>query len=100
MMLVANAFCLCDHRNINLSGLGVMARDAQHCAVLQAVVATKRGRDDVIEMLLMIDGNPQRSPVGRMPSHSPSARFMASRMVDLLNSSRLILLPTLPDRGT
>lgn len=56
MVLVAHALCLCDHRNVNLSGLGVMARDAQHCAVLQAVVATKRGRDDVIEMLLMIDG--------------------------------------------
>ena len=56
MVLVAHALCLCDHRNVNLSGLGVMARDAQHRAVLQAIVSTKRGRDDVIEMLLMIDG--------------------------------------------
>jgi hypothetical protein len=49
-VLVADAFGLRDDRNVDLPRLGVVTRNAKQLAILQAIIAADRVRDDMIEM--------------------------------------------------
>ena len=53
-MLVVIALGLRDDRNVNLAGFVVMAGLAKHLAVLEAVIASDRVGDDVIEMVQLL----------------------------------------------
>ena len=54
VVLVGNSLRLRDDRNIDLAGFFIMAGDAKHLAVDQAVIAADRIRNDVVEVIGLV----------------------------------------------